>query len=173
VTLLLRHLLSVALLPFTVTVLVPVWIGQANATELALGPSAGPVALQVLGLALLSVGIVLAAASVGRFASEGKGTLAPWDPPRAFVVHGPYAYVRNPMISGVIGILAGEALVLRSPPHAVWAGSFAALNLAYIPLVEEPQLRRRFGDAYRGYCSNVRRFVPRLRPWRQGSQASP
>jgi protein-S-isoprenylcysteine O-methyltransferase Ste14 len=83
-----------------------------------------------------------------------------------FVVRGPYQFVRNPMISGVILFLFGEALALRSPPHAIWAVCFVILNLIYIPLIEEPQLERRFGDSYREYRRHVRRFVPRLRPWR-------
>ena len=63
------------------------------------------------------------------------------------------------MISGVVLILFGEALVLLSPAHGAWAASFLALNLLYIPLVEEPQLERRFGDAYREYRRHVRRFA--------------
>jgi protein-S-isoprenylcysteine O-methyltransferase Ste14 len=69
------------------------------------------------------------------------------------------------MISGVIFILFGEALVLLSQAHGVWAASFLLLNLVYIPLVEEPQLEARFGDAYREYRKHVRRFLPRLRAW--------
>ena len=162
----LRHLLAIVLLPFTVAVLAPFWIAQRFGVALTLGHSAGPVFLQLVGLALICLGLVLAGVSVWRFATEGKGTLAPWDPPRQFVVHGPYQFVRNPMISGVILLLFGEAAVLRSPAHCVWAGCFLILNLIYIPLVEEPQLERRFGDSYRQYCRNVRRFIPRLRPWR-------
>jgi len=168
--LLLRHLLSIVLLPFTVTVLVPTWIARGYKVALAPGRSAGPLALQGLGIVLVGFGLLLAAASVRRFATEGKGTLAPWDPPREFVVRGPYRFVRNPMISGVILVLFGEASVLLSPPHAVWAASFLALNLLHIPLVEEPQLERRFGDPYRDYCRNVRRFVPRLSPWQSPTE---
>jgi len=160
-----RHLLSIALLPFTVTVLVPAWIARGYHVGLAPARSAGPGVLQGFGLVLVGLGVLLAAASVVRFATEGKGTLAPWDPPREFVVRGPYRFVRNPMISGAILVLFGEASVLVSLPHAVWAASFLTLNLLYIPLVEEPQLERRFGEAYRDYCRNVRRFVPRLSPW--------
>lgn len=163
---LLRHLLAIAILPFTVAVLVPIWIAQRNGVALALGRSVGPVFLQVVGFALLTLGLVLSVASLRRFATEGRGTLAPWDPPSVFVVHGPYQFVRNPMISGVILFLFGEALVLLSPPHVAWAVCFVILNLIYIPLVEEPQLERRFGDPYREYRRHVRRFIPRLRPWR-------
>lgn len=166
---LLRHLLAIAILPFTVTVLVPVWIAQRYAVALALGQSAWQVVLQLVGVAFLAVGLLLFLASLRRFATEGEGTLAPWDPPRALVLRGPYRFVRNPMISGVIFVLFGEALALLSLPHGVWATTFLVLNLIFIPLIEEPQLERRFGDAYREYRRHVRRFLPRLRPWDPGA----
>jgi protein-S-isoprenylcysteine O-methyltransferase Ste14 len=162
---LLRHVLAIALLPFTVTVLIPMWIAQRNGVTVTIGSSVAPVLIQLTGVTLLALGLVLFVASLWRFTTEGKGTLAPWDPPREFVVNGPYRFVRNPMISGVILFLFGEALALRSFPHAVWAACFLAINLIYIPLVEEPQLERRFGESYREYCRHVRRFIPRLRPW--------
>ena len=163
---LLRHLVSVAALPFTVAVLVPRWLlGGFPAPRV--GGGALAVAAQLAGALSLAVGVALFAASLRRFATEGEGTLAPWDPPRALVLRGPYRYVRNPMISGVLFVLLGEALVLRSARLGWWAALFAALNATYIPLVEEPQLERRFGEAYREYRRHVRRFVPRVRPWDQ------
>jgi protein-S-isoprenylcysteine O-methyltransferase Ste14 len=161
----LRHLLAILILPFTVAVLIPVRIAQRYESAPELGRSAGEVALQLAGVALGAVGFAVFVASLRRFATEGHGTLAPWDPPRALVVRGPYRFVRNPMISGVLFALFAEALVLLSRPHAGWATAFLVLNLIYIPLVEEPQLERRFGDPYREYCKHVRRFLPRLRPW--------
>jgi protein-S-isoprenylcysteine O-methyltransferase Ste14 len=164
-----RHLLALFVLPFTMTVLVPLWIARAeNITWRAAG-SAADVALMALGVCLLGLGLVLFGASLRRFSSEGSGTLAPWDPPRRLVVSGPYRYVRNPMISGVIFVLFGEALLLRSWRHGLWAATFLGLNLVHIPFVEEPQLERRFGADYREYCRHVRRIVPRTRPWRHGA----
>jgi len=162
---LLRHLLSIAILPFTVAVLVPVWIARRNATVLAPGQSPGEVALQLIGVALFAVGFLLFAASLRRFVTEGEGTLAPWDPPRRLVVRGPYRFVRNPMISGLIFVLFSEALLLRSRPHAEWAATFLVINLIYIPLLEEPMMVARFGDDYREYCRHVGRILPRLRAW--------
>jgi len=161
----LRHLLSIALLPFTVAVLVPLWIARRYGVEPLLGSGGATGALQVIGVAFLLLGLVFFTASLRRFATEGRGTLAPWDPPRELVVRGPYRYVRNPMISGVVLVLFGESLVLLSAAHAVWAACFLTLNLVYIPLVEEPQLARRFGAPYREYCRHVPRVVPRLRRW--------
>lgn len=162
---LLRHVLAIALLPFTVTVIVPLWIARRYAVALLPAVSLASLPLQVLAIGLLAVGIALFVGSLRRFQTEGHGTLAPWDPPRQLVVRGPYRYVRNPMISGVIFVLFGEALLWSSLPHAVWAMAFLVINLIYIPLVEEPQLRRRFGASYMELCRHVPRFVPRLRPW--------
>ena len=133
---LLRHLLAIVTLPFMVAVLVPFWIAERYGVTFSLGRSIGLVMPQVVGLILISFGLVLFVASLQRFAADGKGTLAPWDPPSDFVVRGPYQFVRNPMISGVITLLFGEALVLLSPPHGIWAVSFLVLNLFYIPFVE-------------------------------------
>lgn len=161
----LRHLLAIAVLPFAVTVLVPFWIARRNGRALELGSSPGEVALQTLGAVLFLIGLRLFVASLARFAVDGRGTLAPWDPPRHLVVRGPYRYVRNPMISGVDFLLFGEAAVLLSSPHLLWALTFLAANLVWIPLWEEPDLRRRFGAEYDEYCRHVPRLFPRLRPW--------
>ena len=158
----LRHLLAIAILPFTAAVLVPVWIGRRAQTVLAMAEAPRGLLLQAAGLAALAVGLALFAASLHHFAVQGRGTLAPWDPPRQLVIRGPYRYVRNPMISGVVFILAAEALILRSWPHAAWMLAFLAVNLIYIPLVEEPQLESRFGDAYRQYKRQVPRVIPRV-----------
>ena len=164
----LRHLAAIAILPFTVTVLVPRWIARANHVEPRLGQSAGELALQAAGVGVLAVGLLLFGSSLRRFATEGKGTLAPWDPPRRLVVRGPYRYVRNPMISGVIFVLVAEALLLLSRPHAIWALTFFGMNAVYIPLLEEPFLKDRFGESYREYCRHVPRVIPRLTPWSGG-----
>jgi protein-S-isoprenylcysteine O-methyltransferase Ste14 len=166
---LLRHLFAIAVLPFTVTVVVPYWIARRYEVALGVGRSAGEIVIQVIGCALFAVGLLLFFSSIRRFATEGKGTLAPWDPPRELVLRGPYRFVRNPMISGVIFILLGQTLALLSLPHGVWAAAVVLLNLLYIPLVEEPQLERRFGESYREYCRHVPRFLPRLHSWRPGT----
>jgi protein-S-isoprenylcysteine O-methyltransferase Ste14 len=165
---LLRHLLAIALLPVVVTVLIPVWVARRNGVRFAAAPTAPALIAQFGGLCLVLIGLVLFLSSLRRFAGDGKGTLAPWDPPRQLVVTGPYRFVRNPMISGVLFVLFGEALILLSRPQLTWALIFLLINAAYIPLLEEPQLRARFGAAYDEYCDHVPRLVPRLRPWTPG-----
>ena len=162
---LLRHVFAIAALPFVVTVAIPAWIARRRAIVFAIGSTPTERLLQLLGAALLMLGLVLFVSSVRRFATEGEGTLAPWDPPRKLVVRGPYRYVRNPMISGVVFILFAESALFRSVPHAQWALTFLVINLVYIPLLEEPQLEVRFGESYREYRRHVPRLIPRLRPW--------
>jgi protein-S-isoprenylcysteine O-methyltransferase Ste14 len=160
-----RHLLSIAVLPFVMAVVVPLWVARTNAVRFHIGTTAGEIAIQILGVGVGAIGVLLFVSSLRRFANEGDGTLAPWDPPRRLVVRGPYRYVRNPMISGVIFIQFAEALVLLSKPHAMWALTFLAANFIYIPLLEEPQLKSRFGDEYAEYCRHVPRLIPRLSPY--------
>ena len=162
---LLRQAFAIAVFPFTMAVLVPLWLARREGLTPALAGSAAGLATQAAGLALLALGLALFVASLRRFATEGRGTLAPWDPPRELVVRGPYRYVRNPMISGVLLALVGEALVLRSRSHLLWACTFFAINAVYIPLLEEPDLAHRFGESYREYCRHVPRLLPRLTPW--------
>ena len=162
---LLRHLLAIALLPFMMAIVIPSWI----ATRSGVVPSAqdGPLLLlQLLGILLLAIGLLLFGSSLRRFAAEGDGTLAPWDPPRRLVVRGPYRYVRNPMISGVVFVLFGEAALTVSRPLLQWALLFLAINAVYIPVIEEPMLRDRFGAEYHEYRRRVPRLLPRVTPWR-------
>lgn len=161
-----RHALAILVLPVTVVAVVPIWIANRYSIALRLPVGGADVALFLAGVASFLIGFALFATTLRLFAVEGRGTLAPWDPPRRLVVQGPYQHVRNPMISGVIFMLVGEALLLRSIPHAVWALTFLAINAVYIPLLEEPFLRQRFGAEYREYCEHVRRFIPRRTPWR-------
>ena len=167
-----RHLASIAALPFVVTVVVPVWVARRNDISVRLGTTGLQIVAQSAGILLMAFGVLLFASSLRRFATEGEGTLAPWDPPRRLVLRGPYRYVRNPMISGVLFILFGEALLLLSRPHFVWALIFLAMNILFIPLIEEPDLRRRFGDSYVDYCRHVPRLFPRLQPWEPGDQST-
>jgi protein-S-isoprenylcysteine O-methyltransferase Ste14 len=161
----LRHLLAIAILPFTVTVVVPTWIAKRYGITPTVGGPAPVLVLQGVGLLVIALGVLLFLSTLWRFAVDGRGTLAPWDPPRHLVVRGPYRFVRNPMIAGVLFVLGGEAMLLRSWPHAAWAVVFLLINLLYIPLFEEPPLRHRFGEAYRDYCRHVPRIFPHLRPW--------
>jgi protein-S-isoprenylcysteine O-methyltransferase Ste14 len=150
----LRHLLAICLLPGMVAGVIPALLVD--------GLAAWP--LVVLGAVVAALGLALIVQTVALFASVGKGTLAPWDPTERLVVRGPYRRVRNPMISGVLCVLLGEALAFGSVAVLVWFGIVFALNAVYFPLIEEPDLQRRFGADYEAYRAAVPRWLPRLRP---------
>lgn len=165
-----RHLLAIGLCPGTVAVAVPALIvSRSGVSGLGWGLSGAFALLPVLlGVLLVGLGVVLVVWTVSLFATEGRGTLAPWDPTTQLVVSGPYRHVRNPMISGVLSVLLGEAALLGSIPLLAWFAVVFAVNAVYFPLVEEPGLERRFGAAYGEYRANVPRWLPRLRPWEPG-----
>ena len=70
------------------------------------------------------------------------------------------------MITGIVLILTGEALILASLAIGLWAVVFLIINMFYFLLSEEPGLRKRFGNDYEEYCRNVPRYIPRWTPWK-------
>ena len=114
-----------------------------------------------IGVALMALGLAVMAACVATFVARGRGTPAPFDPPRAFVASGPYRWVRNPMYIGMFVFLVGYALCAVS--FAALLVAFAMLVVAHLVAVlyEEPSLARRFGDPYREYRRTTPRWIPR------------
>ena len=158
-----RHLLALVM-PATVAIVVPALILAGSGGRLGWGlPFPWNVLIVALGCASIAVGLALVVWTISLFVRVGRGTLAPWDPTQRLVAQGPYRRVRNPMISGVGAILLGEVLIAGSPWLALWFAIFAALNAVYIPLLEEPGLRERFGTDYAAYADAVPRWLPRLR----------
>lgn len=163
----LRHLLSILLLPFLAAVVLPYWLLTGFAASDTRWSDGALVdwAARGAGISLIVVGFALFSWCVLLFARVGQGTLAPWDPARKLVALGPYRFVRNPMISGVAMWLIGQALLWGSMAITIWAGVFILINHVYFVLSEEPGLEERFGEPYRVYKSNVPRWIPRLKSW--------
>jgi protein-S-isoprenylcysteine O-methyltransferase Ste14 len=149
----LRNLVAVVLLPGIVAVLVP--------AVLLSGADLAPWPLALVGAVVLGFGVGMIAWTVALFAGVGRGTLAPWDPPERLVIRGPYRYVRNPMITGVVSVLLGEAALFGSAAVLTWAAIVFAINAVYFPLIEEPDLRSRFGADYDAYAAHTPRWLPR------------
>lgn len=153
-----KHARDIALLPFTVACIIPWLIHQ--------GPSRwipDHVLLALLGVAFLLAGLLLFAYTVRQFMRQGRGTLAPWTPTQRLIITGPYRYCRNPMISGVLFVLIGETVLLRSTAIGLEAAVFFLVNTLYFIFKEEPDMLRRFGEEYRVYRSTVPRWLPRPR----------
>ena len=154
------------LLPFIVCILVPFLLYSFFEVPLS-GIQGLPQYLQVaVGVILIAIGFVGFLWTILLFARIGKGTLAPWDPTKKLVVAGPYAHVRNPMITSLIGVLVGEALLLSSWSILAWAVIAFMVNHIYFIFSEEPGLAIRFGEEYETYKKNVPRWLPRITPWR-------
>lgn len=120
---------------------------------------------RVVGAAVFLLGLALFVWCVSLFARRGRGTIMPWDPTQRLVVTGPYRHARNPMISSVLFMVAGQALVWGSALTAALATFFFVVNHVYFIYSEEPGLVKRFGDSYRAYKANVPRWLPRLGPY--------
>ncbi len=116
------------------------------------------------GLALGLAGAVLALTTVGWFIFQGRGTPAVFDPPKKFVPHGPYRFVRNPMYIGGVLMLLGAGLYLKSIAVILFAWVAFLLVHMFVVFAEEPGLRQRFGQAYEAYCQTVPRWIPRFTP---------
>ena len=160
---LLRHVRDILLLPFTMSVVVPYFIYNSD-RQLVHGDAA---LLRFSGLIIGLLGLLMLLYTISLFGRFGKGTLAPWSPTQKLVVVGPYRYCRNPMITGVFFILAGEASFFNSVDILRWAGLFFIINTIYFIIKEEPDLEKRFGEEYRIYKQHVPRWIPNLRPYRQ------
>lgn len=165
---------AIFILPGTGVVLIPavlLWVSQ-NTRFAAEASEPWQIAFWV-GLCALVLGLILMIWTISLFARLARGTLAPWEPTKRLVVRGPYRYVRNPMITGVLFILLGEALLFQSWPIAGWMVFFFMTNALYFPLVEEKDLERRFGAEYVLYRKNVPRWIPQLRPWDKPKENNP
>ena len=119
-----------------------------------------PLALRILGVALLVVGGALVLETTTRFAFQGRGTPAPWAPPERFVERGSYRFVRSPMYLGVLLLVVGHALLLGREILFAWAAASWLIFTSFLAFYEEPQLRRRFGATYDDYRRRVRRWLP-------------
>ena len=111
------------------------------------------------GAIIFVIGFVIMLRCIISFAVQGRGTLSPADPTKRLVVSGLYKFSRNPMYVGVILILIGEAIFFQS--GELWMYTllvFIGFNM-FIILVEEPRLKRDFGEEYKSYCEKVRRWI--------------
>ena len=120
----------------------------------------GPIGT-LIGAILLSLGLIIWVWCVVWF-SKAKGTPVPFNPPRELVTVGPYAWSRNPMLTGVFAFLFGIGFMLHSVSMAfVWTPVFIIFNVIELKVIEEPELERRFGESYVEYRRRVPMFVPR------------
>lgn len=155
-SLLLRNLIFTILQPGIVAGLGPWWLiqrGGINIWDDHLGLA------QWSGLITGLAGAGITLYCIYQFATEGRGTLSPADPTKNLVARGLYRYSRNPMYIGVLMVLAGEALFTGYAVLWLYTGLIFLLFNLFVHFVEEPRLRRDFGEEYRMYCQSVNRWI--------------
>ena len=126
----------------------------------------------IFGVGLLIFGEMIRIFSV---AYTGPATRSSTINAKILVTSGPYAHVRNPIYLGNFFIGMGGVVVLSG---WVWwfFGIFVVLFWVYyslIVLAEEDFLRNEFGSRYIEYTKHVRRFIPRLTPYKGNLQVNP
>jgi protein-S-isoprenylcysteine O-methyltransferase Ste14 len=116
-----------------------------------------------LAVPLLALGLVFVVWSNAKF-FMAKGTPVPLNPPPKVVTTGPYAYVRNPMLTGVFLLLFGFGFLARSMAVAfLFTPLFILLNVLEIKAIEEPELEKRLGEEYIEYRKKTPMFFPRCK----------
>src|SRR6188472_509322 len=131
----LRALIAFLVLPGIVAFLAPALLVASIETSTPHGE----------GVAVFVAGALVLLWCVRDFYVAGRGTLAPWDPPRHLVVTGLYRFSRNPMYVAVFMVLLGWAIGFRSPLLGAYA--LAVLVAFHLRVVfgEEPWLAQTHG----------------------------
>jgi protein-S-isoprenylcysteine O-methyltransferase Ste14 len=145
-----RAVLAFLILPGMVAFVIPL---------LVIRPNVGGDSFNMIGAVPVLIGSILLLWCVRDFYVAGKGTLAPWVPPRNLVVVGLYRFSRNPMYIAVISILLGWALSFRSRALWIYAVAVALGFHLRVVLNEEPFLARTHGEAWLRYKSRVPRWL--------------
>ncbi|PZR52013.1 isoprenylcysteine carboxylmethyltransferase family protein [Xylanimonas oleitrophica] len=104
-------------------------------------------------------------AAMRELAVVGRGTPLPFDPPSRLVTSGPYAYLRNPMQAAVAGTYVVAAGTLAEPCLLLGAVVTVVYSAGLADWHEDRALRGAFGEAWLGYRTAVRPWLPRWRPW--------
>ena len=160
----LRALIALLVLPGTFAGLIPAWIVSADRWR---GQGSW------IGVGPLVMGIAILVWCVRDFYVAGKGTLAPWDPPKNLVIVGLYRFVRNPMYVGILMLLAGWSLLSGSAFLAAYTGLVGVAFHLRVVLYEEPRLKRQFGEQWTPYAACVRRWWPRIKAFEGGKSDGP
>jgi protein-S-isoprenylcysteine O-methyltransferase Ste14 len=152
----LKTLIFTIIVPGAIIALIPYLLLSRNPTSSAhFGP------FQLIGLIPLAIGLAIYFKCAWDFASTGKGTPAPIDPPKHLVARGLYRFVRNPMYVGVLITLLGEAWLFSSLALVIYAAIVITWQHLFVVFYEEPALKRKFGESYSDYLARTPRWIPK------------
>ncbi len=106
----------------------------------------------------LGIGVILIAGMTFKKASTTVNPLHP-EHTTTLVIHGIYAYSRNPMYVGFFLILLGWIIYLGALFSLIWLAVFAWSITKFQILPEEQILEKKFPTDFRAYQSKVRRWI--------------
>ena len=120
-----------------------------------------PGVVRVFGVIVMWLGLATRVWAVAALGGAFRTTVEV-DRDQAVVTTGPYKWIRHPSYAGLLLIVAGFGLALGNwlsvalclvlpPPALVWRIH-----------VEEAELSRVLGDAYRAYQASTKRLIPGL-----------
>lgn len=113
---------------------------------------------QLFAVLLLVAAFLLIGSALNHFRRE-RTRSAPWQPASALVVSGIYQFTRNPMYLGMGMLSLAVAIFCQSVAGSVLTLVAAGVIDRFVIGREEAYLERRFGDPYRSYHQQVRRWV--------------
>jgi protein-S-isoprenylcysteine O-methyltransferase Ste14 len=154
----LKTIFLTLLVPGVACFLIPYFIVKPSGLDMI--PS---LALRIIAVILMVLGVCGFSWVSQAFVRLGKGTPAPFEPPKEFVTRGLYRFVRNPMYIGAVMVILGEALLFASWRLLVYAAAVLTVLHLFVVLYEEPSLYKRFGEPYHRYLQSVPRWIPRFR----------
>ena len=158
-----KGILFTILVPGTVAGYIPYTIMKNRSPDINIG------SFHWVGIFITIAGIVIYLLTAASFLLKGKGTPAIWftkaisfiigEEPMKMVSSGLYKYSRNPMYIGVITTVIGEGIYFQYS-SLLWYGlSLFIIFSLVIMLIEEPHLKKKFGDEYRSYKNKTRRWL--------------
>lgn len=116
----------------------------------------------VLSMPFLFTGSSLWIWSAWKF-FKTKGTPVPINPPPKLITDGPYAYSRNPMMTGVFILLAGIGISTGSVSLTfITTPLFVIISILEFRYIEEPELKKRFGREYLDYKERTPILIPKI-----------
>ncbi len=89
------------------------------------------------------------------------------------ITRGPFAHLRNPLYLGNMIIYFGIGVMSNTPVLACIALLYFIVQYTLIVTIEEEYLQKTFKEEYLRYARAVRRFLPSVRGYRDGSQEQP
>lgn len=108
------------------------------------------------GVLLLGVGLNLWGA---RTMIRSQTPINPYRPVAGVVTRGPFRITRNPLYVGLYLVYLGIVLMLNTAWGLVLFGMLVLVMHYGVIRREERYLTEKFGDAYRDYCTRVRRYL--------------